>query len=60
MSNKKFGGIMPALITPVNEDNTLREEAVRQLVERHLECGVNGFSFVEVRGKALLCLRKPA
>lgn len=43
MNNKQFKGIMPALITPFNEDGTLREESVRKMVEYHIKEGVQGF-----------------
>lgn len=43
MTNKLFKGIIPALITPVNQDGTLRESAVEEMVDYYIECGVNGF-----------------
>ncbi len=43
MENKRFKGIMPALITPFFEDGTLREDAVRKLVDWQLLKGVQGF-----------------
>ena len=43
MSNKRFRGIMPALITPFNEDGSLREASVRKMIEYHLSEGVQGF-----------------
>ena len=43
MANKLFKGIMPALITPINDDGTIREEAARSLIESHIEKGVTGF-----------------
>lgn len=43
MSNVKFSGIMPAVVTPVNEDGTLREESLRKILRWHLACGVDGF-----------------
>ncbi len=43
MSNKLFFGVMPALITPINDDGSIREEAARKLIESQIERGVNGF-----------------
>lgn len=43
MKNQIFCGIMPALITPVNVDNTVREDSVRRLIEHHISKGVSGF-----------------
>lgn len=43
MSNKQFCGIMPALITPINDDGSIREEAARKLIESTIEKGVSGF-----------------
>ena len=41
--NIALKGIMPALITPVDRDGSLREDAARELVERLLGQGVHGF-----------------
>ena len=43
MSNKQFCGIMPALITPINDDGSIREEAARSLIESTIQKGVSGF-----------------
>lgn len=43
MSNVKFSGIMPAVVTPVNEDGTLREQSLRKILRWHLDAGVDGF-----------------
>ncbi len=43
MSNVKFSGIMPAVVTPVNADGTLREESLRKILRWHLDSGVDGF-----------------
>lgn len=43
MSNKQFCGIMPALITPINDDGSIREEAARSLIESTIAKGVSGF-----------------
>lgn len=39
---KEFKGIFPYLISAVNEDGSVREEAMRQLVEYLIGCGVHG------------------
>ncbi|MBQ9951489.1 MAG: dihydrodipicolinate synthase family protein [Clostridia bacterium] len=43
MKNKQFSGIMPALITPINDDGSIREAAARSLIESQIERGVSGF-----------------
>jgi len=43
MNNQKFTGIMPALITPVNGDGSLREDSARGLIDWQLSQGVQGF-----------------
>lgn len=43
MKNKQFTGIMPALITPINDDGSIREAAARSLIESQIERGVSGF-----------------
>ena len=43
MSNVKFSGVMPALISPVNEDGTIREKSLRKIINWHLQSGVDGF-----------------
>ncbi len=43
MKNKLFSGIMPALITPVNEDNTLKTAAAEAIMRRELRAPITGF-----------------
>ena len=43
MTNKRFTGIMPALVTPVTHDGLLRADVVKQLVDWQLRQGVDGF-----------------
>ena len=38
-----FKGIMPALVSPVNEDGTLREAVLRRLIDHLSHTGVTGF-----------------
>jgi 4-hydroxy-tetrahydrodipicolinate synthase len=35
-------GVMPALVTPFNKDESINEEQLRALVRRHIELGVTG------------------
>lgn len=53
MQNKRFTGIMPALITPVFEDGTLREAAVRGLIDWQLSKDVKGFYICGSTGEGL-------
>ena len=41
--NTQFRGIMPALVTPMDRDGSLREETAHGLVEWLLGRGVHGF-----------------
>ncbi len=43
MSKVIFKGIMPALITPFNEDESIKRLTVHQLIDWHLSTGVQGF-----------------
>lgn len=38
-----FRGIMPALVTPLNDDATIRERSVEPLIKWHISQGVDGF-----------------
>lgn len=51
MSNKLFHGVMPALITPINDDGSIREAAARQLIESHIAKGVTGFYICGATGE---------
>lgn len=39
-----FHGIFPYLVSPLNEDGSVREEALRRLVEHLICCGVHGLT----------------
>ena len=53
--NKKFEGIMPALVTPLKEDNvTINEEAAKKLIEIHLGQGADGFYVLGGTGEGLI------
>lgn len=51
----KFEGIMPALITPLNEDNkTVNEKTARDLIEFQLGQGADGFYVLGSTGEGLV------
>lgn len=59
MENKKFTGILPALVTPFKEDNkTINENAARKLIDLHLEQGANGFYILGGTGEGLVMARE--
>ena len=39
-----FEGLMPALVTPFDEEGELDLQATEAVVERHIEAGVDGIS----------------
>ncbi len=39
-----FEGIYPYLVSPVNEDGTVREKVLRDLVNHLIDCGVHGLT----------------
>jgi 4-hydroxy-tetrahydrodipicolinate synthase len=47
----KPSGIIPAMITPMNEDQTVNEVALRQLVHRFLNAGVHGLFCLGTNGE---------
>lgn len=51
----KFEGIMPALITPLNEDGkTVNEKSARELIEFLLKQGADGFYVLGSTGEGLI------
>jgi len=54
MNNVKFKGIIPALISPLNEDGTVREKVLRKLINWHLEKGCNGFYICGATGEGVV------
>jgi len=51
----KFKGIMPALITPLNEDNkTVNEKTAREIIEFQLSQGADGFYVLGSTGEGLV------
>ena len=49
----KFEGIMPALVTPLNEDETIRVEALRPLIDHLCQKGADGFYVGGATGEGL-------
>ena len=45
MDNSKilFSGVMPALVSCVDDEGNVNEKAMCRLMEYHLSCGVTGF-----------------
>lgn len=43
MKNIQFTGIIPALVTPLKEDETIHEETARRLMNWQMDQGVDGF-----------------
>ena len=42
VEEKRFAGIYPYLVSPVEEDGTVKEEVLRRLVSHLIDCGVHG------------------
>ena len=51
MNNIMFKGIMPALITPFNENGSVKQKTVQQLTDWHLSAGVQGFYICGTTGE---------
>lgn len=51
MKNIKFKGIMPALISPLNEDGTVKEDVMRKLINWDLDAGCAGFYICGATGE---------
>ena len=54
----KFKGIMPALVTPLNEDETLNADALKRLIEHLLSLGAMGFYIGGATGEGLALRRE--
>ncbi|HRT81904.1 MAG TPA: dihydrodipicolinate synthase family protein, partial [Oscillospiraceae bacterium] len=50
----KFEGIIPALITPLNDDYSVNYDSVRALTNRLIDKGVNGFYVCGSTGESFL------
>lgn len=58
MKGVKFTGIMPALLTPFQEDNkSIHVEAAKKLIENHLADGADGFYILGGTGEGLVMAR---
>lgn len=56
---KKFEGILPALVTPLENDNvTVKKDAVKKLVDMHLDRGANGFYIIGGTGESIVLNRE--
>ncbi len=49
----KFTGIMPALITPLNNDETVNTEVLKKLIKRLLADGADGFYIAGATGEGI-------
>lgn len=49
-----FTGIIPALVTPLKEDNTIWREATQRLLDYELERGADGFYICGATGEGLV------
>ena len=59
MKNVKFEGIMPAIITPFNEDNkTINVQAVKDIIDWQLGQGADGFYVLGATGEGVLMGRE--
>lgn len=47
----KFEGIFPYLVSPVNEDGSIREKSLRRLVDHLIDCGVHGLTSLGSTGE---------
>jgi N-acetylneuraminate lyase len=56
MKNVKFKGIMPALVSPVNEDGTVREQVLRKLIRWQLSQGCAGFYICGATGEGTVMM----
>ena len=56
MKNVKFKGIMPALISPVNEDGSVREQVLRKLIQWQLAAGCAGFYICGATGEGTVMM----
>lgn len=59
MNTVKFKGIMPALVTPLNEDNrTVNVKVAEDIIEYHLGQGADGFYVLGGTGEGLVIDRE--
>jgi len=53
MNRIVFTGIMPALLSPVNEDGSIREKSLRRLVRELSQTGITGFYLCGSTGEGI-------
>lgn len=59
MSRIKFEGIMPALVTPFEEDNkTVNEQVTKDLIDLYIEQGASGFYILGSTGEGIVMSRE--
>lgn len=51
MSNIRFKGVIPALVSPLNEDGSVKEKVLRKLINWHLKAGCKGFYICGATGE---------
>ena len=51
MKNVLFTGILPALVTPLTERETINEDAARRLMRWHMDQGMDGFYICGATGE---------
>lgn len=54
MKNNKFKGLFSALLTPFNEDGSIKFDSIKKLVEFNIENGIDGFYVGGSTGEGLL------
>ena len=57
-NNILFRGIMPALVTPLNDDSTIRVQAVKPLMDWQMQQGVHGFYVLGATGEGAVLSEK--
>ena len=50
---KKFQGVIPALITPLNADDSIRVDVLKELLESLIEKGADGFYIGGATGEGI-------
>ena len=53
-----FKGIMPALVSPIDDDENVLEDSMRRLIRMHLSAGVTGFYLTGGTGEG--CVLQPS
>lgn len=51
MSNTKFRGVVPAVATPLNADESIDESRLTSLIDDYIACGVHGISVAGSQGE---------